>query len=293
MNTKLKGTYAVFPTPFNQDDTLNLSGLKENLDWMISEGVHGLIAVGSTGEFLSLTHDERKQVVETTIEHVNGRVPVIIGTADEWTKNAIYWTQHAESMGCDGVMIVAPYYSTPHEEELYAHYKSISDASNIPIMVYNNPNTTGVNMSPEFLAKLSNIERVDYLKDTTVDATRIRDIIRFSEGRLTVFAGLLPFESFVMGAEGWVSVAANIAPRLNAQLFDLCNDGNYEEAKRVYEKLTPLLHLLEYGDYVQISKYALDLMGFAGGHPRQPRLPLNEKKQHLLQKIMKEIDLIS
>lgn len=292
MGKKLRGTYPVIPTPFNQDYSLNLSGLKENLDWLISEGVHGVIAVGSTGEFLCLTEEERKKVVETTIEHVNGRIPVIIGTAAEWTKEAVYWTQHAESAGADGVMIVAPYYSRPHEEELYAHYKEIAEATNIPIMVYNNPDTTGINMSPQFLARLAEIDRIDYLKDTTFDARRIRDILRFSQGKLTVFAGIMAYESFVMGAEGWVSVPANIAPRYCAQMFDLCAEGKYEEAKKIYEKLTPLLYLLEFGDYVQVPKYAWDLMGLAGGPPRLPRLPLRDEKKEQLKQILQDLELI-
>lgn len=289
MNNKLRGTYAVIPTFFTEGDEVNLGEMKKYIDWLINEGIHGIIVMGSNGEFLNLTDKERKQVVEFVVEHVNNRVPVVAGTAAEWTEKAIYWTNHAQEAGCEAAMIVAPYYSRPSEEETYHHFKTIAENTSISIMVYNNPGTTGIDMSPELIAKLSKIERIDYIKDTTFDSRRIRDILRLTNKEITVFAGIMAFESLIMGAKGWVSVPANLAPHLSSKLFDLCEEKRYEEAKEVYGQLTPLMHLLEDGDYVQVSKYGLNLQEFDAGKPRAARLELNESKKRALEKIMYDL----
>lgn len=289
LQNKLRGTYAVIPTFFTEKNDINRNEMKRYIDWLIDEGIHGIIVMGSNGEFLNLTNKERKEVVELVVEHVNHRVPVVAGTAAEWTDETIYWTNHAHEAGCEAVMIVAPYYSSPSEEETYHHFKSIAENTSISIMVYNNPDTTGIDMSPELIAKLSKIERIDYIKDTTFDSRRIRDILRLTNEELTAFAGIMAFESFIMGAEGWVSVPANLAPNLASKMFEQSEQKRYDDAKETYRKLTPLMHLLEDGDYVQVSKYGLSLLGFDAGKPRAPRLELNESKQKALEKIMDDL----
>ena len=145
--TKFRGTYTVLITPFTADGRkVDEAALKRLVDFQIDEGIHGLIPLGSTGEFLSVTPDERRQIVEIVIQQTAGRVPVLVGTGAEWTDEVVRASREAESMGADGVMIIPPFYSVPTDDELYAHYKKVSDAIGIPIMVYNNPATANVDM---------------------------------------------------------------------------------------------------------------------------------------------------
>jgi 4-hydroxy-tetrahydrodipicolinate synthase len=281
-------------TPMKPDYSIDVDGLKRDIDWWIAEGTHGLIPMGSTGEFSSLEEDEHLLVLETTVKHAAGRVPVLAGTGAERTEKAVRLARFAESVGADALMVVAPYYALPTEDELFEHYRLIAEAVSLPIMVYNNPWTTGVDMKPHFLARLNQIDNILYCKESTFDVRRVRDILRLTDGRMQVFAGYLAYESYPLGAIGWVSVTANIAPRLSAQLFEAAVDrSDYVTAKRIYERLTPLVSYLEdTGKYVQIPKQALDWMGLAGGPPRRPRLPLNEQEQAQLRQILSNLGVL-
>ena len=222
---KFRGTYTVLITPFTADGKkVDVPALKRLVDFQIEEGIHGLIPLGSTGEFLSVTPDERRQIVETVVKQAAGRVPVLIGTGAEWTDEVVRTSREAESMGADGVMIIPPFYSVPTDDELYAHYKKVSDAISIPIMVYNNPATANVDMMPELIARIAQIPNCKYVKESTLDPTRVRDIIRLAGDKMTVFAGVLGYESFWLGAEGWVAVCSNVIPRWSAELFELVAD---------------------------------------------------------------------
>ena len=211
--TTFRGTYTVLVTPFTSDGkAVDIAALKQLVEFQIAEGIHGLIPLGSTGEFLSVTPDERRAIVETVVQTADGRVPVLIGTGAEWTPDAVAMSREAETMGADGVMIIPPFYSVPTHDELYHHYKTIADAISIPIMVYNNPATANVDLVPELLARLSHIPNCSYVKESTLEVTRVRDIIRLCGKRMTVFAGVLGYESFWLGAEGWIAVCSYVAP---------------------------------------------------------------------------------
>jgi 4-hydroxy-tetrahydrodipicolinate synthase len=270
------------------DYSIDVPGLKQDIDWWISEGTHGLIPTGSTGEFSSLDEDEQMLVIETTVRHTANRVPVLAGTGAERTEKAVRLSRFAESVGADALMVVAPYYSLPTEDELFVHYRTIADAVSLPIMIYNNPWTTGVDMKPAFLARLADVDNIRYCKESTFDVRRVRDILRLTRGTMEVFAGYLAYESYPIGATGWVSVTANIAPKLSARLFDATVDqSDYIEGRRLYERLTPLVAYLEnVGKYVQIPKQALDWMGLAGGPSRRPRLSLTATEQQELRTIL-------
>ena len=165
---KFLGSFTVMVTPFAEDGSkVDYSTLRRFVDWQIANGVPGLIPLGSTGEFLSVADEERREIVTTIIQQVDGRVPVLVGTADEWTDKSVRYSREAEELGASGVMVVPPYYASPTEDELYAHYQRISDAISIPIMVYNNPNTANVDLTPDLLARLSQIENVDYVKESS------------------------------------------------------------------------------------------------------------------------------
>ena len=209
---RCSGHIPVLVTPFTGDGRhVDEPALRRLVEFQILEGIHGLVPLGSTGEFLSLTRDERTEAVATVIEQVRGRVPVLVGTGAEWTPDAVAFSKEAEALGADGVMVVPPFYSVPTERELYVHYKAISDALAIPVMICNNPAAANVDMLPETVARLSERDRECPLhKESTLDVTRVRDIVRLCGERLTVFAGVLGYESFFLGAQGWVAVCSNV-----------------------------------------------------------------------------------
>ncbi len=290
-----RGTYTVLVTPFTADGaSVDLEALKRLVEFQIAEGIHGLIPLGSTGEFLSVTPDERTAIVETTVRAAAGRVPVLIGTGAEWTRDAVTMSREAEALGADGVMIIPPFYSVPTEDELYVHYKAVADAISIPIMVYNNPATANVDLLPAFVARLSTIPNCCYIKESTLDVTRVRDIVRMCGERMTVFAGVLGFESFWLGAEGWVAVCSNLAPRLSAQLFEASVDRrDLDEGTAVHRKLLPLLPFVGGPRYVAGTKAAFEMMGMPMGPPRAPRLPLPEGDRPALRKVLADMGMLS
>ena len=269
-----RGSHTVLATPFTPGGhTIDTAALRRLVDWQIESGSHGLIPLGSTGEFLSVSDDERRQVVETVVEAAGGRVPVLIGTADEWTDKAVRYSLEAQAIGADGLMIISPYYSSPTEDELFEHFRRISEAVNIPIMVYNNPNTANVDLRPEFVARLGTLENVRYIKESSGDISRVREIHRISD-RVSVFAGYHPFESLAAGAKGYVSVIGNFLPAESAAVCDLMDKGRHDEALRLYNRMIPLLNAIAGDKYVSATKCAMAAVGMPIGDPRPPRLAL-------------------
>lgn len=275
MSKKLRGVFTVMITPLDAKGAVDTKALAAFTEWQIREGIHGLIPLGSTGEFLSLSEEERDSVARTVIETAAGRVPVLIGTGAEDTRECVRLSRKAEAMGADGVMIIPPFYSTPTDDELFEHYRSVAASISIPIMVYNNPATANVDMKPELLARIAGIEGCDYVKESTLEVTRVRDIIRLAGNNMTVFGGILGFESFVEGAEGWVAVASNVAPAMMARLFTLTADEKrYDEARALYLEWLPIIQAVGGQAYVAGTKALLGHMGFPAGAPLPPRLPL-------------------
>jgi len=291
---KFSGSFTVMVTPFSEDGSkVDHSTLRRFVDWQISNGVPGLIPLGSTGEFLSIADEERREIVTTIIQQVDGRVPVLVGTADEWTDKAVRYSREAEELGASGVMVVPPYYASPTEDELYAHYQRISDAISIPIMVYNNPNTANVDLTPDLLARLSQIENVDYVKESSGDISRIREIDRLSEGRMTVFAGYHAFDSFLLGAKGYVSVCGNIVPKLSSDLYKLViGESDVASGRELYHRLLPLLDVISGDLYVSATKAALELVGMPVGIPRMPRLRVPESHRIKIEEVLRELGVL-
>lgn len=293
MTKAFRGTYTVMITPFDADGALDTRALAEFTDWQVREGIHGLIPLGSTGEFLSMTEAERETVSRCVIETVAGRVPVLIGTGAEWTDDAVRAARMAQKTGADGVMIIPPFYSSPTEDELFHHYATIGAAIDLPIMVYNNPATANVDLTPPIVARLSTIPNVSYIKESTLEVTRIRDILELCGDEMTVFGGILGFESFVEGAEGWVSVGSNIMPGAFAKLFTLTADAeDYDAARALYKTVLPVIRLVGGNHYVAATKAALGMMGQSVGEPRPPRLPSTPAYQAQIRQVLLDLDLI-
>ncbi len=275
MMKTFRGTFTVMITPFTREGAVNVEALKRFVDWQIEQGIHGLIPLGSTGEFLSLSDEEKTLVAKTVIDQAAGRVPVLIGTGAEDTREVVRLSRQAESLGADGVMIIPPFYCTPTDDELVHHYKTVAEAISLPIMVYNNPATANVDLKPELVARIAQIDNCLYIKESTLEVTRVRDIIRLCGDKMTVFGGILGFESFVEGAQGWVAVASNVAPKALSQLFTMVADeGKVFEARDLYLEHLDLINFVGGQAYVAGTKALLGAIGLDVGGPRPPRLPL-------------------
>lgn len=289
---QFRGSYTVMVTPFDAEGGVDEAQLRKFVDWQIAEGVHGLIPLGSTGEFLSLTREERRMVAGIVIEQTAGRVPVLVGTAAEWTDEAKSLSQEAEELGADGVMIVPPYYSSPTHDEIFVHYRRIAEAVSIPIMAYNNPFTSNVDLTAQLVSRLSEIDNVLYIKESSGSVARTTEILRLCGDRMTVFAGYHPWEGYLVGAQGYVSVFSNIAPALSAELFTkTVNERDTEGGRVIYSRVAPLLEALSGDLYVSATKAALKLIGMPVGDPRPPRLPLSQELTSELNVVLSELGL--
>ncbi|PEC11062.1 4-hydroxy-tetrahydrodipicolinate synthase [Bacillus toyonensis] len=290
---KIKGAFPVLITPMDEFQEIDWKGVKQNVNYFIEQKVAGIIINGSTGEFVSLSKEERFNMVETVLKEVDGRIPVIVGTAAETTKETIEYTKHAEAHGADCALIINSYYCKPKEEEIYFHFKEISHAVNIPIMLYNNPFTSGVDMSTELMLRIGKeCENVTHIKESSGDIRKARDLVRQGKGAFQVFCGSedLVMESYLVGASGWVSVAGNIVPGLVTKMYEHFQNSELEKAWEINDAILPLCEFLEgSGKYVQIVKRSMELHGQVGGPSRYPRLGLTEVEDQKLQTILSEI----
>ena len=230
-------------------------------------------------------------MIRESVSIVDNRVPLLVGTAAENTYDAIKYSVEAQAKNADGVMIIPPFYSTPTPEELINHFKMISKEIDIPIMVYNNPATSNIDITPEIFAELARIKNVKYCKESTMDVTRVKEIDKQSKGQIKVFGGIMGYESYLNGAIGWVSVPSNIVPQECTNIYENIKiKKNFENAKKLYDKITPVIKLVGKHFYVAATKYMLNLMGFDVGKPLLPRLDLSESKKRECRKVFKELN---
>ena len=294
MNKKFHGVYAVICTPFKQNDKIDEAVLRKHLRYLMDDGaVHGIIPGGSTGEFAAMSDQELQQLADITVEEVNGRIPVIVGAAAVSTKDTMKRCQYAQKAGADGVMVVAPYYCHPDEREIYEHYKALAEDIDLPIMVYNNPGTSGVDILPSLVARLADFEQISYIKESSGDVTRVAEIMRLCGDKMKIFCGcdILSMEMFLMGVKGWIASPANMIPNLCARLYELATEQkDMPEARQLYFKLLPLLTMFETtGQYVQLTKAGLEILGRPYGNPRRPLLPPTDQDKQRLKQILQTL----
>jgi 4-hydroxy-tetrahydrodipicolinate synthase len=286
------GVYAVVCTPFTENDEVDEGTLRRHLRFLLDAGVHGVIPTGSTSEFAALSEAERKRVADITMDEVRGRVPVVVGTAAVSTRDTIMYSQYAENVGADGVMIVPPYYCHPTERELYQHYRAVAESIHLPIMLYNNPWTSGIDMQPALVAHLAEIENVAYVKESSGDMRRVSEITRLCGDRLTVFCGAdnLALERFAVGVQGWVAAPANAIPRQCVQLYELAAvKKDLGKARELYLKMLPYFTALESGQFVQYVKASLEILGKPIGAPRKPLLRPAEEDYRKLEGLLRAL----
>lgn len=274
--SEFRGSYTVTITPFTEDGSnVDLDAMKRLIDWNLAEGVPGIVVLGTSGEFLSVSDEERTALVETSVKHVAGRVPVLVGTANMHTPNAVRYSREAVELGADGLMISPPYYITPTEDEMAGYYAAICDAVDVPIMLYNNPHTTNVDMSARFVAQLTrDHEQIRYIKEASTDVARVYDVIEATEGVMNVFAGERIVESYLLGAVGYVNPFGNYVPRPSRAICDLIDAGRVAEAKQIEVLLDKIDFILQDGHplygYQCYSKALAAAAGYPVGDVRPP-----------------------
>jgi 4-hydroxy-tetrahydrodipicolinate synthase len=276
MTKEFRGSYTVTVTPFTQDGSaIDVGGLKDFLDWQLDVGVPGVIALGSTGEFLTVNDEERRLLVDTYVNHINGRIPVIIGTMNAHTPNAVRYSREAEAQGADGLMIIPPYYYTPTEDEIFNYYAAIDEAISIPVMLYNNPVTSNVDMSAALVARLcNNLESIQYIKESSLHLSRVREVIEASNGRMKVYAGEWVVDSYLLGAIGYVNPYGNYLPLASGRIFELLDAGRIDDARAIWRLIDRIDHIIAAGHptygHQCYSKALAALVGHPMGDVRAP-----------------------
>jgi 4-hydroxy-tetrahydrodipicolinate synthase len=270
-----QGSITALITPFKNGE-VDAKAFQRLVEWQINQGTHGLVPVGTTGESPTLTHEEHKQVIELCIEAASGRVPVIAGTGSNSTSEAIALTRFAKKAGADGALVVTPYYNKPTQEGLYLHYKAINDAVDVPILIYNIPSRSIVDMSVDTMARLFKLPNIAGVKDATANMSRVSQQ-RAAMG--TEFVQLSGEDATALGfnahgGQGCISVTANIAPALCSEFQLACLGSNFKRALEIQDRLMPLHDALFVESNPGPVKYAAEKLGLCSGETRLPLAPL-------------------
>ena len=284
----IHGIIAYPVTPFT-DDGINTGRLAALVEKLVADGVHAIAPLGSTGELAYLEEPEFDAVVDTTISAVAGRVPVVVGVSDVTTAKTIRRAKYAQRAGADAVMILPVSYWKLTEREIVQHYRSIGGAIEIPIMAYNNPATSGVDMRPELLVDMfETIDNVTMVKESTGDLSRMQRIAELSGGRLPFYNGSNPLvlDALKAGASGWCTAAPNLRPQPCIDLYEAVRAHDLDKAQALYDDLKPLLQFIVAGGLATTVKAGLELLNFPVGDPRAPLLPLDEQGRAELRKLL-------
>jgi len=292
--TNFRGSFTALVTPF-KNGSVDEQMFRDLVEWQIGEGTNGLVPVGTTGESPTLSHDEHMQVVEWCVGQAKGRVPVVAGAGSNSTKEAIELSRHAEKAGADAVLVVTPYYNKPTQEGLYQHYKAINDAIGIPIIIYNIPPRSVIDMSVETMKRLFELKNIAGVKDATANMARVSqqraecgpDFNQLSGEDITA----LGFNAH--GGHGCISVTSNVAPRLCSEFQAACGRGDFAAALRIQDKLSPLHMNLFIETSPAPVKYAMSLIGKCSINVRLPMVPASEKAQAAVREAMVHAGLIN
>ncbi len=292
--TRFRGSFTALVTPF-KNGAVDEKAFRALVDWQIGEGTNGLVPVGTTGESPTLSHDEHKRVVEWCVDQTKGRVPVIAGAGSNSTAEAIDFAQHAEKAGADAVLIVTPYYNKPTQEGLYRHFKAINDAIGIPIIIYNIPPRSVIDMSVDTMKRLYELKNIAGVKDATANMVRVSQQRAAMGPDFNQLSGedgtCLGFMAH--GGHGCISVTSNVAPRLCAEFQSACLKGDYPAALELHDKLMPLHQNLFVETNPSPAKYALSVLGKISDDVRLPMVPLSDVSKAKVREAMVHAGLIN
>ncbi|MBM3814517.1 MAG: dihydrodipicolinate synthase family protein [Acidimicrobiia bacterium] len=276
MQVDWKGVYPAATTQFKPDQSLDLDATARHLDAMIRAGIHGLILLGSVGENTALEYDEKLTVLKAMKQAVGGRVPVLTGVAENTTRLACRFAEDAARIGLDGLMVLPAMIYKADRREALEHFKAVARATGLPIMLYNNPVSYSVDVTPEMFHELAGEKTIVAIKESSDNVRRITDIINLHGDRFLLFSGVddLVLESVLLGVQGWVSGLVNAFPDENRVLWELATSGRWEQARELYRWYTPLLHLDTKVKLVQYIKLAMAEVGLGSEMVRAPKLTL-------------------
>ncbi len=287
------GSIVAIVTPF-RNGKVDERTFGDLIEWQIANGTNGIVPCGTTGESATLTHDEHHRVIRLSVEVVKGRVPVIAGTGSNSTDEAISLTRHAKEAGADGALLITPYYNKPTQEGLYRHYKAVAEAVDIPLVLYNIPGRTGVNMLPATVARLAVMKSIVGVKEGSGSVQQASDIAQACGDRLTVLAGddALTLPMMAVGAKGVITVTANIMPKEMSQLVASFQAGRIDEARRIHFLLSPLFAALFFETNPIPVKEAMGMMGKIDPELRLPLCAMSADNRNQLTRVLKEMRLV-
>ena len=295
MGFKPFGIVPAMVTPLTAEGRINERALRKFTDYLIAGGSHGLFVVGTTGEFYGLSPEEKRDLFQITVDQVKGRVPVYAGTGAITTREAIQLTRLAEEAGVDAVSVLTPMFISPSQKELIRHYTAIAESTRLPVLLYNNPPKTGVNLAAATVAKLAEVSNIVGIKDSSGDFTLTGEYIRLTRGKdFTVLLGrdTLIYAGLCYGAKGSIAACANVAPRLVADIYDKYVAGDLAGALEAQFTLAPLRIAFTLGSFPAVIKESLELLGIDAGACMEPVGPMSPEEKQQLVKILKEMGML-
>ena len=285
-----QGVYPAVPTQFNEDFSLDIEGTQKHVEALLSEGIHGLVMLGTIGENCSLSLDEKIQVLKATDEVNKGSVPLLNGIAEYTTAGACETAVAAAKVGADGFMVMPAMVYNSDRRETVNHFKTVASATDLPIMCYNNPPVYKVDITPAMFEDLAEVENIVCIKEAAGDTRRITDLFNKFKDRYIIFSGLddVALESILLGCTGWISGLVDAFPRENGLMWDAATSGNWDKALEIYRWYMPMLHFDSHPKLVQYVKLASAEMGYGTEIVRPPRLPLIGEQREEALKIIRE-----
>ncbi|MCL2156770.1 MAG: 4-hydroxy-tetrahydrodipicolinate synthase [Methanobrevibacter sp.] len=294
----LEGTIVAMITPFTSDDKIDEEGYRSNINFLIENGVDGLLAAGTTGESATITHEEQRRLIEILVEETDGRVATIAGAGSNSTKEALGLVQFAEDTGADFALVITPYYNKPQPHGLIEHYKTMNDNTDIPIIIYNVPSRTGTDIDVETIASVAKMDNIVSIKEANPDLDKVsklhkRLINDDLEDCFSILSGNddLTVPMMSLGAKGVISVLANVDPLRMSSMVNNCLDGSYSKAMDLHYELYDLMKILFIESNPAPAKEALNILNRPAGHLRLPLAPLKKENKEALNKILKELKL--
>jgi len=287
------GSMTAIVTPF-RDGAIDHEALERIVAFQLANGTSALVPCGSTGESATLTHPEHLEVISRVVQVVRGRIPVIAGAGSNSTAEAIALVRGAKAAGADAALLISPYYNKPTQDGIYQHYRAVAEATHFPLIVYNIPGRTASKIEATTVARLAELDHVVGLKEATGSLDEVQEVIRLCGDRLDVYSGddSLTLPIMAVGAQGTISVIANIAPKQSAAMLAACRAGDWEMARRLHYALLPLIRALFQETNPIGVKAALAMMGFCRDELRLPMLPMTESARAKLRAVVEEFGLV-
>ena len=295
---KIEGTVVAMVTPFTEDDVVDEAGLRENINYLIENGVDGLLVAGTTGESATITHEEQRRMIDILVDEVNGRVRTVAGAGSNSSREAMGLVEYAEDAGADAALVITPYYNKPQPHGLIEHYTMLEEAADIPLIIYNVPSRTGTDIDVDTVAELAKLDGIIGIKEASPDLDKVSmlrsRLMDLGLDDFTVLSGndnlTLPMIS--MGAEGVISVVANVDPARMSRLVNEALSGDFESAMKTHYELYSLMKVLFIESNPVPVKEALNMMGRPAGHVRMPLAPLQDANRERLRMVLEELALI-